>query len=151
MIGLSFFRLHLEMSKSRFPNMAPAARGRERGQFAKAVLRRNLFQFRAMWCRTSQGFLATLLVAALWAASSAVSGAVTAESRSFRQIDCVTATSACIEGAVTFVTGAVRSTPDARSLVAREGGAVLGKLALGFASGRLQCWRFEVATGMRAT
>ncbi|CAE7666080.1 TBC1D2 [Symbiodinium sp. CCMP2456] len=68
-----------EVACACFPNMAPAARGRERGQFAK-------------------GFLATLLVAALWAASSAVSGAVT------------------------FVTGAVRSTPDARSLVAREGG-----------------------------
>ena len=151
MIGLSFFRLHLEMSKSRFPEHGSSGTRQRTWPVCQGLLRRNLFQFRAMWCRTSQGFLATLLVAALWAASSAVSGAVTAESRSFRQIDCVTATSACIEGAVTFVTGAVRSTPDARSLVAREGGAVLGKLALGFASGRLQCWRFEVATGMRAT
>ena len=56
--------------------MAPAARGRERGQFAKAALRcGQAFPFLDM-CRTSQGFLATLLVAALWAASSAVSGGV---------------------------------------------------------------------------
>ena len=62
-----------------------------------------------------------------------------AESGSFRQILRlrVKQMSTCIEGAVTFVTGAVRSTPDARSLVAREGGGALGKFSPGFAAGLL--------------